>query len=170
MHVMFDTETLDTKTSGVVTQIGWCIFDINASKLGASGSVFLDPQEQMDRGRTVSWSTIKWWMQQDAEAIRRMVDAGRVSLNDALRLVDECVPLDLEGVWGHGATFDISILQSLYELERRPVPWPFKLVRDTRTLFAVKPNFKWPRNPLRHDAENDAIAQAGAVQNPYRSK
>lgn len=58
-------------------------------------------------------------------------------------------------------------MESLYRTFDRKIPWGFRTPRDTRTLFALVPDEPMVKNPLKHSAERDAIAQAQTVQNVY---
>lgn len=164
-HVMIDLETLGTGDRSVVTQLGWASFCPHEEGVLMSGKWALDPQEQLDLGRKADWSTIAWWLRQDEEARLTMANAQGYKLKDALHLFkDKFEWRFVDGIWGHGATFDISLLGSLHDLVGLRHPWPFKAVRDTRTLFWAAPEIEWPRNPVKHDAEQDARAQAVAIQ------
>lgn len=173
-HVMIDLETLGTGPRSVVTQLGWALFDGEAEVEGvlSSGRYDLDPQGQLDAGRVVDWATIQWWLTQDEGARKAMATKGaRMSVKEALSAFERAIPSwhTIDGVWGHGATFDISLMQSLLDDVKRREPWSFRAVRDTRTLFAFAPETSWPVNPVKHDAEQDAKAQAVAVQRALRA-
>ena len=68
--------------------------------------------------------------------------------------------------WSHGSVFDIMILEDLFRQLKKPLPWNFWQIRDTRTLFDLgNPNM--PKDGL-HNALEDAKRQALGVQNIYR--
>jgi hypothetical protein len=71
---------------------------------------------------------------------------------------------DLAGVWGFGADFDIAILQSLFRDYGIPPPWPYKLNRCGRTVTALCPQRRPPRNGMSHNALDDAIYQAHTIR------
>jgi hypothetical protein len=62
--------------------------------------------------------------------------------------------------------FDITILEDLYKQVRKPVPWQYWQIRDTRTLFDLGRDPDMPKNS-KHDALQDAIRQSVGVQNIY---
>ena len=70
MDVMIDLETLDTSPTAVVLSLGAVAFDPYTHAHGATFYVeftnFLEQQTGV--GRTISPSTMLWWMQQNATA------------------------------------------------------------------------------------------------------
>jgi hypothetical protein len=70
-------------------------------------------------------------------------------------------------IWSHGASFDVPMLEEAYLKCGLRVPWHYKSVRDTRTLFWIREP-EWPNNPNKHDALEDARAQAVAVCSSLR--
>jgi hypothetical protein len=171
MNIMIDLETLGTGHRSVVTQLGWAAFDLDGPEgVTASRRYSLDPEEQIKMGRKADWSTIAWWLGQSDAARKAMCEGPVSSLWNVIPTFDREHNWSLyEGVWGHGATFDITILESLHNEVDWRVPWNFKSVRDTRTLFSFAPKVEWPVNPVKHDSEQDAIAQAIAVQRAVRA-
>lgn len=169
MHLMIDLETLDTTPDCVVTQIGWCTFELGASNFQAAGIFYPDIEYQINKGRKVSWSTLSWWFQQDEAARREMIQRDTNSLDFVLRrFKDNFDWSSIKGVWGHGATFDISIMENLFRQFKESIPWSHKEVRDTRTLFMLAPDVEWAKATVKHSARDDAIAQALTVQRAYK--
>lgn len=167
LNLMIDLETLGTGHRSVVTQLGWATFDLEGREEGPilHGCYTLDPQQQLDMGRKADWSTIAWWLNQSQDARDAMREGPCRPLGAVLSSFRGQHDWEkVEGVWGHGATFDITLLESLHADMGLKAPWGFREVRDTRTLFAFAPAVEWPTNPVKHDAEKDAIAQAIAVQ------
>jgi hypothetical protein len=167
-----DLETLGTEPGCVITQIGLCAF--NSRDVGASvKSAYLirvDPQSCLDLGMHVSWSTISWWLRQEEAARMFMAEAGgaplSVALSHAGNFMAEHFDLKEFKIWGHGATFDVSLLNEAYRLCKLPVPWAFRNVRDTRTLIDLRPcDGAWRKvEGTAHNAADDALAQAEWVQ------
>lgn len=176
MHLMIDLETLDTASTAVITQVGWAAFNLEPS-LGdketnkgmlSYGGFALNGQHQLRLGRTISADTVAWWLTQDDEprntmsqSLKITEDMGRGNLKKWLARFDWS---DVEGVWGHGATFDITLLESLLKTFAINVPWNFRAPRDTRTIFALVPSMKWEKPEVPHVAMWDAVAQARNVQ------
>lgn len=175
MHLMIDLETLGTDTNCVVTQLGYCLFEMQTGNVVFSDEIHLDPQEQLDLGRTVSWDTICWWNKQNSEAKENMFGEGgkRISLISAINSFEYNVEhgaafRELEGVWSHGLTFDVAIMSSLYELYGKKEPWKYNIPRDTRTIFALVPDMTMEKPLVPHSAMSDAIAQAHNVAKAMR--
>ncbi len=167
-HIMLDLETLSLDGDAVITQIGGCVFQPCSVNWNVkSFCFFVDPQSCLDIGMKMSWSTIQWWMKQDNDA-RAKFQGVTMSIREALSLLSQASWADMRGVWSHGACFDIPILENAFKRCGMKTPWHHKAVRDTRTLFWLTAPV-WPDNPIKHSAEHDAIAQAGAVTNGLRS-
>lgn len=168
MHLMIDLETLGTETRSVILSAGYCVFDPalydpkDPKAILNSGHVFLDVEAQLYLRRTVSWNTIEWWMGQSEEARSQFFDELRRYDPSELFVILEALfgQYSFEGVWAHGSTFDITMLQTLAEDLDVKVPWDFRIIRDTRTLFATA-DAGTPHKPtVKHNAMEDAIAQA----------
>jgi exodeoxyribonuclease VIII len=155
-------------------------FNANASP-GAVGTVepqnfsaHIEPQSCLDLGMTVAWSTIAWWLQQPEAARMEMVRADTaMHLAEALIVLKRWLEAVSGGnskelfVWGHGATFDISLLEDAYRRCKLPVPWHYRNVRDLRTLRALAPPDLVLTAPSAegnlHVAVDDAIMQAAWI-------
>lgn len=175
-----DLETLGTEPGAVITQIGLCAFhsrpvlhERDKSDLEVVGQrLDIDPQSCMDAGMHVSWSTISWWLTQEAEAREGMARQTGTDFRNALNWVDQFVKITMAHrfkPWGNGATFDISLLNEMYRIDNRKVPWEFRDVRDMRTLVAVTPDDKimWGVAKVAHDAMFDAVAQAETIRSCF---
>lgn len=167
MHLMIDLETLSLQPNCVVTQIGYVLFD----ELTIYGSFLLrpDPEEQIKRGRHVSFSTFSWWLKQDEPARLSMAKGSEMSMLDCLNLFirdvqNACGWENVKQVWSNGLLFDVVIMQDLfyhYELE---IPWHYRAPRDVKTLCYLIPDFEMTKPTTAHDANADAFAQAVSVQ------
>lgn len=174
MHLMIDLETLGTDTDCVVTQLGYCVFDIKGLDIAFQNELHLRPQEQIDLGRKVSWKTLQWWNDQEEPARENMFGEGgqSLTLEQALAIFHQDVALQfgwdsIEGVWSNGLTFDVAIMTSLYKMQGVKIPWDFRAARDTRTLWMLTPNLNFGRPRIKHSAMQDAVAQACNVQKAY---
>lgn len=166
-HMMVDLETLDTRPSTVVLSIGAVVFD-------PSDDVFHSQywrctwQDQLDAGRTVSESTIRWWLKQSDEA-RAALDGDRAPLSIVLGELGSLYRgHGCERLWARGASFDISILEHAYGAQN--LPWRYNAPRDCRTFDdLLPPNFAddIPAG-VAHNALEDAIWQARIVHKALR--
>lgn len=164
-NLAIDIETLGTEPKAVVLSIGACFFDPESGMLGPSYYANLHVQQQIDFDRQARYETLKWWMQQSAEAQARVFHGDEPRplhhFSDFIADVcgDECKP------WGNGATFDVSILESLFRDFSLPVPWKFYNIRDVRTIVDVSEldRSAIPFQGVPHDALDDAVHQAKIV-------
>lgn len=161
--VMIDLETLGSNPQAAIVAIGLYFFN-------------LDNDECVERQYYISTngikgqidaSTVAWWLQQSQEARDALVTGlgrGMGEKATALKIVDDFynfTDTDRVCVWGNGANFDITILESLFRRVNEPAPWKFYNVRCYRTMKSVYKHIKAPQeNSLQHDALADARYQA----------
>lgn len=166
--VMIDVETLDTRPSTVLLSIGAVRFDIEKPEvIGDTFHVHIDIDSCLAAGRTVSGSTILWWLDQSDEARRKITQAERVPLHRALLQLTTFVN-EKDRIWGNGASFDNSILSDAYRSVGLQQPWRYwgdMCYRTLKNLYkdVVKPKFEG----IKHDALADAINQAVHLQLIY---
>jgi exodeoxyribonuclease VIII len=154
---MIDLETMGTSNDAAITAIGAVFFD--SAGLHNEFYCTVDLADAAKYGR-LDASTVKWWLQQDADA-RREIYLASTPLGDALFRFSQFVGPDATGVWGFGATFDNVILRSAYKAVDLPCPWHFRNDRCFRTLAAVNRHIEWaPRVGTHHNALDDAKTQA----------
>lgn len=170
-HVSFDLETLGKSPDAMIVQIGWAQFDIETGEVGQARNVLVSP----NCGK-IDMSTVSWWLQQDDAARAGMVaaiDTG-VPLAVALASVRSEMPNDAI-VWGNGATFDITILESAFARCMHTVPWAFFNVRDMRTIVHAAEALRGfdkrsvERIGVHHDAADDAAHQARVICAAWKS-
>ena len=63
--------------------------------------------------------------------------------------------------------FDIAILENLYEQYGWPTPWQFWQIADSRTLFKVHGDPRVKGKVGLHNALEDCVSQATAVQQVF---
>lgn len=164
IHVMCDFETLDTAPSAVVLSIGLVEFFPETQSLGREFYALFEVQGQLDMGRTISESTLLWWMKQSQEARReafRKSDRRSVGevLLDVNRFLEQCDGEPL--IWGNGAAFDNTILSSLYAQWGIHQAYHFTSDRCYRTLKNLVPGVKLDQyGGVAHNALDDAKNQA----------
>lgn len=168
---IIDFETLDTAPSTVVLSIGACLFKPYRSEIVNEFYYVLTIQDQIDAGRTISESTMMWWMQQGEEARKALFDPKikRCSLDKALFLFASWLP-EYTCVWGNGASFDISILDNLYGYKK--MPYKHWNVRDIRTVVdmasPIMQKSDFPFKGVKHHALDDAKHEAEYVSAMWR--
>lgn len=167
--VMIDIETLDTKPSAVILSIGAVRFDIEEPyKLGPTFYAHIDIDNSIYHGRTVSGSTLLWWLGQEEDARNRITGSKTSSLPVVLDQLSTFIkPKDR--IWGNGAGFDNVILSDAYRSVGQDMPWRFwndMCYRTLKNLYRdiVKPDFEG----TKHDALDDARFQALHLQLIYK--
>ena len=168
-HVMIDLETLGVKNGAPIISIGAVFFDPDTGDLGGEYHRKIKFESSCEK-RVPDASTIRWWMQQSDEARMSVLSGGNKTI-DVLKdfcdfLLDNAV--DDVIVWGNGASFDISILESALNDYEIKVPWKFWNVRDVRTVvdMASRIHIKksdFPFDGIKHNALADAKHQANYV-------
>lgn len=163
-QMMIDIETLDTENTAVVVQVGWVIF--TDDYLGKPTEMVMDIQEQIDLGRTISASTLRFWMEQPDIARQKVFcNDNTFCVEDlATRLRTVIGTTQIEGVWAHGPHFDIAILKDLLGDDIMHYRSP----RDTRTMAMLAPHAEQPAPITKHSAGDDAYAQAKWMQNVWQ--
>ena len=146
-EMMLDLETMDTEPSAVVLSIGAVIFE---TSMGEEGLVWkanyqnfmrvLEIDSQLARGRTISQSTLLWWMRQDADARDEAFAPDRRPVPSVLNEFEEFARtghvLGVNAYWASPSTFDFPIWESLSKMEGIEEPWHYRQVRDVRTMVA----------------------------------
>lgn len=172
--LMIDLETLDTTVTAKILSVGLCFFDIATGEIPLTGHFQIDVDTQ--RNRTLSDSTLRWWLGQSDDARGKMKTGARDTLEKILWYIAEYVK-ESPGirVWGNGATFDVSILEHAFNEYGIPVPWDFRNVRDMRTLVEVGQMItgtdmrsKVPFEGVKHCAVDDAVWQAKVVSEIWK--
>lgn len=173
-HLMLDFETLGhVAPDMVVLSLGACLFT-RESYLGNNEWLF-NPQDQLNKGRKVSASTIAWWLGDKISPEARAVIPEAQKYGKS---VYECMGTGLNAwvhsllgdkasdvrVWSNGAGFDVPIAESLAAECGINVPWKFWNIRCYRTLklmFQIENGVS--RDGVKHSAVGDAIFQAKCV-------
>jgi len=153
---MLDIETAGKSANAMILSIGGAVFNADKGVI-YSFHVLPNLDEQRKEAREVDIDTILWWMEQ-SEGARREAFFGPRTERGNVRFKIQRVWYDheIKEVWAHGASFDITILESYFQTL---VPWSFREISDTRVLGKyIKVDRPAPTIP--HHAECDAIAQA----------
>lgn len=168
IHAMIDLETLSTNPDAVILTIGGVKFDAHTNQEPYQPLYHrVDVDSQTDMGRHVMQDTLDWWGQQDPEVTAEALgDEGRISLDEMTKILNKwCVGVD--AFWCQGPLFDYAILQNLYSQMKKPCPWNFWAIRDSRTVFSMVPKVKEERVGL-HNALEDCYFQAKKLQRVYK--
>lgn len=168
---MIDLETLDTETTAIILSIGACLFDIFTGEIIDEFYYVISIDDQVRMNRTISQSTLLWWMDQGNDATSAVFrrDIERTPLKSALYLLRQFIP-ERAKVWSNGSNFDISMLDNAYvDCES---PWNFWDIRDVRTIvdavdgFIDRSDIEFEGTP--HNALDDAKHQAKYISIMYQ--
>lgn len=178
-HLMTDIETLDTKETGIILSVAMMSFDPTKGMDTATNrpkayhvelNTNLSIEAQERTGRTMSASTVQWWMQQDAAAQA----AAFPPMQSTTGLLVQATKIfsivrQADHLWANDPDFDYAFLRNFVEQEHRgiyPIRWPFWKHRSYRTINAFAPP-EFDKNECAvgttHNALDDAISQANVV-------
>jgi hypothetical protein len=134
-EAMIDIETFDTANSAVIFQIGALIFD--GPKVTAEFCIDLAVQTQIDSGRTISASTLAFWLNPEISGVAHKALSAKHpayknnALHQLCNFLNQC---KLDAVWAKGS-FDFNLLENFCEQCEFEVPWKFYQPRDLRTMM-----------------------------------
>ncbi len=153
---MIDIETMGTRSTSMIVQIGACYFDRVTGEIGEEFKVNIN---HSDDRFTVDWSTISWWLERDEEA-RKSILGNSVSIEQAV--IDlKIFLMNATYIWSH-ATFDIPILLNAFDECGIKFPIHYTKMRDIRTLIDIKNDNQkstLTRTGTHHDALDDCRFQ-----------
>lgn len=165
---MLDLETLGTRPGCVILTLGAVRFDPYSLREPGPGIYFrVDVDEQTALGREIQEDTLNWWISQ-ADDIREeaLGESDRVSLDTLYRDLNRFL-VGANNIWAQGPLFDFAILENLYRQMGWPTPWQYWQIRDSRTLFGVHGDPRIKGKAGLHNALEDCVSQAVAVQQVY---
>lgn len=179
--ISLDIETLDTSTSSVVLSIGAVV--VTADGVDPTRTFYkrLAIQEQINAQRTISESTLRFWMAQHAD-VRENTWGSAVhgTLGQPVRFVLESLKdwVRDQGrssvpVYVKGPQFDAAIIDDLADTFAVERPIHYRQWRDVRTVedvlrmsghgdtLAMKQDAR--PTTMAHDALADAVMQGDAI-------
>jgi hypothetical protein len=174
-HMMIDEETWGTRIGSVIVQLGAVVFDPEGGDIVDKVQWTIHGNSCQRLGGRIDAETVLWWMRQSdkaRESISNPTYHMPVVLNEFRGLYAHH---GCSGIWSHGATFDIPMLEFYYNRMELDTPWKYNEARDTRTLFDYAKRFRgWkpeadPPGFIAHVASWDAHQQAVNVQSALRA-
>ena len=165
---MLDLETLSTRPNAVILTLGAVKFNpFTLEDPGPGLYIRPDVDEQIAQGRDVQDETVNWWMNQ-AEDVREeaLGTDGRISVEAMYQQLNRFL-VGANSIWAQGPLFDFAILENLYRQYGWPTPWQYWQIRDSRTLFGVHGDPRVKGKVGLHNALEDCVSQATAVQQVY---
>lgn len=131
MNFMLDIETLDVKPSSIVLSVGLVAFD----SLGEIDTFYghLEPEIQAEKGRTVSVSTVEFWLRHTS--VYPWHDRqDPIPLLLAMNKFIQKYAINGEiFMWAKPPSFDFTIMESLYNDFKIVLPWNYRAPRCVRT-------------------------------------
>ena len=169
MDLMLDLETLSTRPDAVILTFGAVKFDPYTRVIDNQGLYLrVDVDEQILLDRHVDDATIEWWGNQVPEVRDEALgDENRVSLDNFTQQLNRYL-VGVKSIWAQGPVFDIVILENLYRQIKKPAPWYYWQIRDSRTLFGVHGDPRVKGREGHHNALSDCIYQAQGIQEIYK--
>lgn len=159
MHAMIDFETLSLAKDAALISCGIVLF----SSAGIEDTFYINIKP--DQRQHVCPNTVAWWAKQSDEA-KAALDSDKVEFTEAMKRIRSFLSLATH-VWSHGATADIVWLESAFALAGITCPITYRNYRCFRTAMALKPNTRWERPTIPHNALEDAKAQALTLISAY---
>lgn len=167
LQMMIDLETLGTGPKAVVSAIGALVFDLDSGEVKDTYYTILSYQDQLTKGREVTESTIKWWFSQSKEAQNIYTADQKTSTYFALSNLKDIISkhdMNTFKVWGNGPSFDLTILESLFQDFGVKIPWQFRNIRCLRTFKEyVFDGKSVVRVGIHHNALDDCYHQMNIV-------
>lgn len=169
-NMMIDLETLDTRPSAVVFQVGVLIFEdivpenFRSNLILSEKLYHLDILDQIMAGRTVDTETVRWWNTQKRNAWERSDHDITDTSIMFMEIANECKRHDVRRVWANSPSFDCVMMRSLRESLK--ISWEFPSFRQDMDLRTLKQMFKMngrespmPKKETTHNALQDCRDQ-----------
>lgn len=180
IHVMIDIETLALDDNAAVFSFGYALF--NKDGVTYSGKLIMNPDKSTG---TVDQNTVDWHNKTPVlkANLHEAYDSLKNEEEFCLEIKDLLTSLwthagedkadfkttrgqKIPQLWAMGPQFDFVILKNMFR--RNNIEWPvvFYAERDLRTVLELVRDStdidlrKFIHNPVLHDAEQDAVAQA----------
>lgn len=189
VDLMVDLETLGVTESAPIVSIGAVLFDPQGNDTFEAlyDRAFLrliDIEDAINTCGPAEGGTLKWWLGQKEEAIKRLVNGEQVSLKVALQ--DLYIYSHVRGdknpkvahlpipqrIWAKSPDFDCTKLDAACRKCKIKDPFFFSTRRCVRTAQDLAfPNGELPefKSGVHHDARDDAVNQALMIQACYRA-
>lgn len=179
--IMLDIETLGTKTGATIFQIAAASFDITTGRI--KDTINLTGDISKYETLSVDGSTLKWWLDTDADLLKTLLSEGTLSeralVSDLLTwLASQSSDSKDVYLWGNGILFDNVKISDLCDKQGVPYPIFYRNDRDVRTILELaslksRQTEKELRasvtaeNERKHDAFDDVMFQIRLVRKCY---
>src|SRR5258706_4909507 len=161
-HVMIDLETLGTSADSVFLSLAAVQFDLKGNT-GAEFSMNVELESAIRAGRTISSSTLQWWLTQRADIMKKIVD----SLAPLVRVLEGLSRFfalnQLIYPWGNSAGFDLGMTADAYTKAGLALPWRYSNERCYRTAWGLTNLKHTTKSEYAHDPIIDCHYQIGEL-------
>ncbi len=169
-HVMHDLETMGNEPGRVLASIGAVVFAPDSDHLGERFSMNIDEASCIAAGLTLDPKTVEWWQDPERAEAYAALKVDPRPLGEVLDAFDDYwTRVEGHRIWGQGADYDAVLLSAAYRALGRKPPWKYNAGRDTRTVYEMGDVVITKHLGTHHVAIDDAITQAGDVQQAYRA-
>jgi hypothetical protein len=172
-----DIETMDNKTSSVITAIGFSAWNFTTGDTVCEYHARIDWRDALKRYPqfTMSDDTVKFWEDQSDEARQEL--SGERGIEDVLTefcdwFKENCPDAK---VLGNGPSFDVSIMEYAFDVVGMKAPWHFRNIEDVRTVVSIgrrflkmDPKYSIPFQGVKHNALDDARHESEFVRAIYK--
>lgn len=177
--LMIDLETLGTNVDAPIISIGARFFDLETKTKGPHFYQVFDVADQIDsKTRFANASTIKWWMSQQ-DAAKNVFKDNAAPTQLVLKAFAEWV-LEIGkaskkskasksvNAWGNGSSFDVTLMETLFNDYNVPCPWMYHNIMDLRTFRRfVGMGAKIEKTGVNHNALDDVNSQIDYMFSVY---
>lgn len=178
MHFMLDLETWSIRPNAAIAEIAIVPFELRARGRIYQEHTFHRYVMVQDGVGVMDNGTLAWWMSQEPKARKRLANGLETKSVTCQEMLVDLVTWpnellhglswgDVEGLWSHGAAFDIPVLENAFNQHGIAKPWSYKIAFCTRTVARMMP-LKHPVNLdptlVEHYAPDDCIRQIMHLQ------
>lgn len=165
---MLDIETLGKRAGCAVLSIGAVYFDPASDVLGDEFYTNIRVREQFTLGLHSDPSTVKWWVEDAGQEARDALKTEpRLVIQDAAEAFYKFAKRG-KYFWANDPDFDCVILDEVFRILEMKAPWKYYNKRSCRTIYHLADVKPIRTEGVHHNALDDAIQQAKAVQHATR--
>ena len=181
IDIMTDIETLGNKKNVAIIQLSAVAFNIETGNIIEKFNEYVDIS--CADGLIIDGSTLKWWMNTDANLLKNIINSGISTTNIVLSQFNKWFEsLDAEVtnkyLWGNGILFDNRIIQEAMSKYDISYPIYYSNDRDVRTILELacikegKTKAELlsiiPTVGVSHNALDDCLTQINIVCECYK--
>lgn len=159
-HFMVDIETLAVSSNAAITEIGAISISphpTDNTRIDSFHEHCWDGYGDRDP-KTIQWrldNNLPW-----ASSEEKTVEAVLIDFCSWIKKVAAGREIYL---WCKGTDFDAVIIKNAAAMREVELPWKYNSIRDLRTILHFFPQFKVPKELVKHDGLDDARVQMEAL-------